>query len=152
MWLAQDADLAAVIVQDEEPAQDAAQGSIFAIADEEPARERAELVAWLGELADADDNRRFNRSELAEISREINALYAEVRTLTELNRQQQKAVEQLLERVQGGSERMGRKDWVTFAIGTATTLVITGVVPPLALWPLAVHAFHALGHLFILDA
>lgn len=115
---------------------------------DEGAAERAELVAWLRKLADADD-RAFEASEQAEIRREIDALHAEVRTLTKLNRDQQEAVEKMLAEVQRGSERMGRKDWVTYAIGAATSLVIMEMVPPLALLPLAVHAIHALGHLLI---
>ena len=114
------------------------------------AAERAELVAWLRELADADD-RAFEVNDRAEIKREIQALHAEVRTLTELSRHQQAAVEKMLENVQRGSERMGRKDWVTYAIGAATSVVIMEMVPPLALLPAAVHAFQALGHLLIND-
>lgn len=112
------------------------------------AAERAELVAWLMKLADADD-RDFKPNEQAEIRYEIEALHAEVRILTELNRHQQEAIDKLLAEVQSGSERMGRKDWVTYAIGAATSLVIMEIVPPLALLPLAAHAIHALGHLLI---
>lgn len=114
----------------------------------ERAAERAELGAWLRKLVHADD-RAFKPSEQAEIRREIQALHAEVRTLTELNRHQQEAIDQLLDDVQRGSERMGRKDWITYAIGAGTSLIIMEIVPPLALLPLAVHAFHALGHLLI---
>lgn len=110
--------------------------------------QRAELAAWLSKLADADD-RAFKASERAEIRREIEALHGEVKTLTELNLDQQKAIDSLLTEVQRGSERMGRKDWVTYAIGAATSIVIMEVVPPLALLPLAIHAIHALSHLLI---
>jgi hypothetical protein len=75
----------------------------------------------------------------------------EVGELTKLNLHQQEAIDQLLEEVRRGSERMGRKDWVTYAIGAATSVVIMETVPPLVLLPLAVHAIHALGHLLILD-
>jgi len=113
---------------------------------------RAELVGWLRKLVGAGDNRTFKLSEQAEIRLEIEALHVELRALTELNRQQQKAVEQLLAEVQGGSERMGRKDWVAYVIGATTSLVLMEIVPPLALLPVAVHAVHVLGHLLIPDA
>ncbi|MBV9208012.1 MAG: hypothetical protein JO037_22025 [Actinobacteria bacterium] len=69
--------------------------------------------------------------------------------MTELNHRQQEAIDKLLTEVQRGSERMGRKDWATYAIGAATSLIIMEIVPPLALLPLAVHAARTLGHLFI---
>jgi len=115
---------------------------------DEGAAERAELAAWLSKLADADD-RAFEASELAEIRHEIEALHTEIGTLTELNRHQQEAVDRLLAEVQRGSERMGRKDWVTYAIGAATSLVIMEIVPPLVLLHIGVQAIHALGHLLI---
>lgn len=118
---------------------------------DEGAADRAELRAWLTKFFDADD-RAFEPSELADIRREIEALHAKVGTMMELNRQQKEAIQQLLAEVQSGSERMGRKDWVTYGIGVATSLVIMEIVPPLVLLPLAVHAIHALGHLLILDA
>jgi hypothetical protein len=110
--------------------------------------EQAELVALLRQLTDADD-RAFKVNERAQIRCEIQALHSEVRTLTELSRHQQEAVEKMLENVQRGSERMGRKDWVTYTIGAATSVIIMEMVPPLALLPVALHAFHALGHLLI---
>jgi hypothetical protein len=119
------------------------------LAQEDPdagAAERAELVELVRKLADVN-NRAFTAAELAEIRRESEALHAEVRTLTELNRDQREAIEKLLAQVQHGSERMGRKDWFTYAIGAATSLVIMEIVPPLALLPPAAHAIHALAHL-----
>jgi hypothetical protein len=110
---------------------------------------RTELVAWLKKWISIDDNRTFESSELVEIKREIRELRAEVSFLTELNLEQQEALNQSLEEIQSGSERLGRKDWLTYAIGVGTSLVIAEVVPPLALLPLAVHAFHALSHLLI---
>jgi hypothetical protein len=119
---------------------------------DEGTAEQAELVAWLTKLADADDCA-FTASEQAEVRDEIKELRVQVGRLTELNRNQQEAIGQLLTEVQHGSERMGRKDWVTYAIGAATSLVIMEIVPPLVLLPLAVHAIHTLGPLFsILDA
>jgi hypothetical protein len=107
--------------------------------------DRREIAAFLEQLP---DNRPFTSTELAEIKRQNEALQAEVRTLTELNRQQQELIDRLLEEVQRGSERMGRKDWVMYAIGAATSLVIMEVVPPLVLLHLGVQAVHALGRLF----
>ena len=121
---------------------------LFQDGPDESAAERAKLVAWLGKLAEADD-RAFDASEQAEIAREAETLRAQVERLTELNREQQETIAKLLAEVQRGSKRMGRKDWATWAIGAATSLVIMELVPPLALLPLAAHAIHALGHLFI---
>lgn len=108
-----------------------------------------EFVAWLKKWVGIDDNRTFESNELAEIKREIRELHAEVSFLTELNLEQQEALNQSLEEIKSGSERLGRKDWLTYAIGVGTSLIIAEIVPPLVLLPLAVHAFHALGHLFI---
>jgi hypothetical protein len=114
--------------------------------------EREELVAWLKEKLANADNRAFTASTQAEIRDEIKDLHAEVRKQTELNARQLEAIDKKLTDVQRGSERMGQKDWVTFTLGVATSLVIVEFVPPLALLPLAVHAIHRLGHLLIIDA
>jgi hypothetical protein len=108
-----------------------------------------EFVAWLKKCVGIDDNRTFELNELTDIKREIRELHAEVSFLTELNLGQQKALNESLEEIQRGSEGLGRKDWLTYAIGVGTSLVIAEIVPPLVLLPLAVHAFHALGHLLI---
>ena len=115
----------------------------------EGAGEWTEFAAWLKKWIGIGDNRTFEPNELIEIRREIRALHAEVSFLTELNLEQQEALNQSLEEIQSGSERLGRKDWLTYVIGVGTSLVIAEIVPPLALLPLAVHAFHALGHLLI---
>lgn len=115
------------------------------------ATERAQLVEFLKELDDAD-NRAFTADELAAISRKIQALRVEIRKETGLDRHQQEALEQWLAGVQRGSERIGSKDWIMYALGTATSLIIMETVPPLALLHLAAHAIHALGHLFIHEA
>jgi hypothetical protein len=114
--------------------------------------ERVELIPWLKKFVGIDDNRAFNSNEQAEIISEIGELRAEVRTLAELSLRQKEALEQSLEELRSGSERMGRKDWVTYGIGLATTLVIMEFIPPLVLLPLAGHFVHALGHLLIPDA
>jgi hypothetical protein len=113
--------------------------------------ERVELVAWLENLADVDD-RAFRTSERAEIRNEIKKLHAEVEKLTELTHHQREAIDKRLTEVQGCSETMGRKDWLTLAIGAAISLVIMESVPPLILWSLMVKGFAALHHLFTLDA
>ncbi|MGD0705080.1 MAG: hypothetical protein ABSA02_34980 [Trebonia sp.] len=118
----------------------------------EGAAERAELIPWLKKFVGIDDNRPFNSKEQDEILSEIGELRAEVRTLAELSLRQKEALEQSLEELRSGSERMGRKDWVTYGIGLATTLIIMEFIPPLVLLPLAVHFVHALGHLLIPDA
>lgn len=118
----------------------------------EGAPDRAELAERLMKLVDSDDNRAFDPSELAEIRIEIEALHAQVEDLTnlaKLNLEQQKVLGRSLDKIQSGSERLGRKDWLTYAIGVGTTLVIAEVVPPLVLLRLAVHAIHAVGHLLI---
>lgn len=111
--------------------------------------ERTEFVIWLKKWVGIDDNRKFEPNELTEIKREIRELHAEVSFLTELNLEQQEALNQSLEEIQSGSKRLGRKDWLTYVIGVGTSLVIAEIVPPLVLLPLAVHAFHALGHLLV---
>jgi hypothetical protein len=113
----------------------------------EGAGERTEFAALLKKWIGIGDNRTFEPNELAEIRREISELRAEVSFLTELNLEQQEVLNQSLEEIQSGSERLGRKDWLTYVIGVGTSLVIAEIVPPLALLPLAVHAFHALSHL-----
>ena len=115
---------------------------------EEGATKRAELATFLEKLPGAD-NRDFTPEDRVTIGCEIEALHVEVRELTNLNLRQQEAIDQLLEEVRRGSERMGRKDWVTYAIGAATSVVIMETVPPLVLLPLAAHAIHALGPLLI---
>jgi hypothetical protein len=115
----------------------------------EGAGEWTEFAAWLKKWIGIGDNRTFGPNELTEIRREITELHAEVSFLTELNLEQQEALNQSLEEIKSGSERLGRKDWLTYVIGVGTSLVIAEIVPPLVLLPLAVHAFHALGHLLI---
>ena len=113
--------------------------------------EWTELGTWLKKLVGVDDNRDFDGRERDEITREIGELRAEIRALTEQNIKQREALERSLEKLLSGSERMGRKDWFTYGIGLATSLVIAEIVPPLVLLPLAVHFIHALGHLLIPD-
>lgn len=116
------------------------------------ATERGELVSGLKKLLGIHDNRAFNKDEKADILSEIGKLRAEVRILAELNLRQKEELEKSLEELRSGSERLGRKDWVTYGIGLATTLVIMEFVPPLVLLPFAVKFVHALGHLLIPDA
>jgi len=113
--------------------------------------EQAELVAWLEKLADTDD-RAFTPRQQAAIKHEIKELREDVKRLQELNRHQLEAIDKRLTEIQCGSETMGRKDWLTLAIGAAVSLVIMESVPPLMLLPLVVKGFHALGDLLILDA
>jgi hypothetical protein len=115
----------------------------------EGAGEWTELVVWLKKCVGIDDNHEFQPSERAEIMHEIKKLHVEVRKLTELNLEQQKALDQSLEELQSGSERMRKKDWLIYAIGLGTSLIIAEIVPPLVVLPFAVHAFHALGRIFI---
>jgi hypothetical protein len=103
-------------------------------------------AAWLAKALAALDRRAFTSSELEQIKQGIEALQDDVRNLTELSRRQQEKVSEKFEEVQRGSERLGRKDWVEYAIGAATTLLITEAVPPLVLVHLGVKAIHALGH------
>ena len=57
-------------------------------------------------------------------------------------------LEEKLKEMRSASERLGRKDWVNYAIGTLTSIVVTAAFDPSAAKALLQTAGTALGWLF----
>jgi hypothetical protein len=94
------------------------------------------------------DNMLFGSDELAQVRDQIDILREEIAELHLETREQAESVRAMLDQMRDASERVGRKDWLLLGVGAAATLVITEVVPPLAMLHLGVKAIHALGPLF----
>ena len=94
------------------------------------------------------ENIPFSPSELDQIASSLNDIRTTMANRPDVKPEQFRHLEEKLEEMRSASERLGRKDWVNYAIGTLTSIVVTAAFDPSAAKALLQTAGAALGWLF----
>jgi hypothetical protein len=90
----------------------------------------------------------FTGDELDEVRAALRDAQEQIADLKSLNSEQLAMIRNLSGQLDRSSEHLGRKDWITLAIGAGTALVIAGVVPSLSMLHIGAKFFHEIYHLF----
>jgi hypothetical protein len=79
-----------------------------------------------GGLVDQDaSNSAFTPAELAKIAESLDRIRLELSARSDVTPEQLDLISRKLDEMQTASERLGRKDWMNYAVGTLTSLAIT---------------------------
>jgi hypothetical protein len=93
-------------------------------------------------------NAPFTEDERRQIEAQLREITKQLKDQFELTEEQEQRIDEWRDGVIEASERMGRKDWLIYLLGTITALTIAATVPA----GLGEHIFamviHVLGHLF----
>jgi hypothetical protein len=113
-----------------------------------------DLWAQLGSASAAqlgsgdDENAPFTEDERSAILQQLDEIRHYARQTLDLTAEQTKQLEGKLLYLQEATERMGRKDWRTIAIGTMVTLVTEAVLPATEVQHILTMLIQPLAHLF----
>jgi hypothetical protein len=82
-------------------------------------------------LTDGDPNNlRFTAAERQRITDSINRLQSEIRKIPNISQEQLDLILRKLDEMNKASERLGRKDWINYVIGTLTSIGISAAFAP----------------------
>ncbi len=107
---------------------------------------RAGIAA--GYIDQNPENIPFSRTEIEQITASLDDIGATMANRSDIKPEQLKYLEEKLDEMLEASERLGRKDWVNYAIGTLTSIVVTAAFDPAAAKALLQTAGAALGWIF----
>ena len=94
------------------------------------------------------ENTPFLPEELDRIATSIKQIRTAMLTRSDIKSDQMQYLTERLEEMRHASERLGRKDWINYAVGTLTSIVITAAFDPTAAKALLQSASAALTWLF----
>jgi hypothetical protein len=94
------------------------------------------------------ENTPFVREELDQIAASIKEIKMAMSARSDITPEQMRYLAEKLDEMQEASERLGRKDWIGYAIGTFTSIVVTAAFDPSAAKALLQTAGAALSWLF----
>jgi hypothetical protein len=75
-------------------------------------------------------NTPFTESELTKVQVSIQRIKTELRRESKLSSEQFDLISRKLDEIQSASERLGRKDWMNFAMGTLTSTFVSAAFAP----------------------
>ena len=76
------------------------------------------------------DNAAFGPTELDQIAVSIRHVKNQLRIRDDITSEQLELITRKLDEIQEGAERMGRKDWINYVVGTLTTLCMSAAFAP----------------------
>ena len=86
-----------------------------------------------GGLVDQNpENTPFLPEELERIAQSIDQIKTSISNRSDVTAEQLRYLSEKLDEMQEASERLGRKDWINYALGTLTSVVITAAFDPAA--------------------
>jgi hypothetical protein len=93
-------------------------------------------------------NTRFTQDERSRIEAQLQGIAKQLKAQFVLTNEQADRIDEWRDEVVEASERMGRKDWLIYLLGTITALTIAATVPAGVGEHIFTMVIHALGHLF----
>lgn len=94
-------------------------------------------------------NTPFTQDERLAVSSQLKAIREDLKKTYELTEAQEAKIDEHFKEAEEASKRLGRKDWIVFLMGTAVSLVITGVVTPEIFQHILMMAFTGLEHILL---
>jgi hypothetical protein len=93
-------------------------------------------------------NTSFTQDERRQITAQLQEITKHLKEQFELTKEQAERVDEWREEVVEASNRMGRKDWIIYLLGTITALTVAATVPAGVGEHIFTMVIHALGYLF----
>jgi hypothetical protein len=106
-----------------------------------------DLLAATGPTGDTD-NSPFSLDEQGEVAKQLNEVKELLARTYQLDGEQLNGIQAGLDDLRESSQRMGRREWLMMFVGTVTTWVLTGLIPPEGAPKVLNLALRGLGHLF----
>ena len=90
----------------------------------------------------------FQKDEIAEIRRSVDAMYLAMSKRPDVSREQLDLIQRSLTEIADASQRLGRKDWIMFVAGTLSNICVGAAFAPEAAKALFKFANQSLGWVF----
>ncbi len=105
-----------------------------------------ELVAFVS--GPDVENAPFTDAERSEVLKQLDEIRQYAKTALRLSEQQMQQLDGRLRYLEEATERLGRKDWLTIAVGTIVTMAMEAIIPPSEVRNVFTMLLHPLSHLF----
>lgn len=83
-----------------------------------------------GFIDDDPNNSPFTAAELAEVTKSIKRIQADLTQLPNVTTEQIDIISRKLDDIQAASQRLGRKDWMNYVAGTITSICVSAAFAP----------------------